>query len=318
MSTSSRLNTYDSAELSLVGGTVLECQHCGTAAEETRTFCPSCRRRMRPRDESAATDTAAQGQPPSEAVSEPQPVSAAPPGYATTPWTASGPVPSAATPATIRTLSWILLAALALVIVTDIWQAITEFHRASVVSDLLRDPTSVSLDSVRSADDHVRAAGIAYLLTLLAAGALFITWMYKVVGRVAAHRPQDMRHGKGWAIGGWFVPFLNWVRPKQMFDDAWRGTRPHTSDVPTVPAYVHLWWAAFLISGFLSGVAARLPSDTLHNVRVADRVGAVGDLFNIVAAALAILVVVRLTKRLSDESWERPATTSTVEPYAVR
>ena len=69
--------------------------------------------------------------------------------------------------------------------------------------------------------------------------------------------------GTGWAIGAWFVPFLNLVRPIQIVNDIWRGSQPYLDDrfgwrgrpVPRVFAF---WWAAWLIAGALGGVAAQL------------------------------------------------------------
>jgi hypothetical protein len=37
---------------------------------------------------------------------------------------------------------------------------------------------------------------------------------------------ESPRFSSGWAVGAWFVPFLNLVRPKQIMDDIWRASDP--------------------------------------------------------------------------------------------
>lgn len=301
---------------------MISCQHCGEAADETRTFCPSCRRRLRPAHSVAATGTAAA--PAGRAT--PVPAAVAPdaaPAPATAPasepaWTfpgATAPRPVAQTP--VPLLSRCIVAALVAVAAADVWLIVAELHRASVASGLINNPASFDLGGASSADHRVHAASIAYFLVVALAGLLFISWLYQVVDNVAKRRPQDLRHGKGWAIGGWFVPILNWFRPKQMVDDAWRGTRPDPAGLPTVPAFVHVWWAFFVLSGLLTGVGARLPTDTLHNVLVHDRVGAVGHAVNLVAAVFAALVVVRVTQRAADDRWQT-ISTAPATAYDVR
>ncbi len=45
--------------------------------------------------------------------------------------------------------------------------------------------------------------------------------------------PTERRYGHGWAIGGWFVPILNFWRPMQVVNDVWRaGGWPRSSVLP--------------------------------------------------------------------------------------
>jgi hypothetical protein len=273
---------------------VLECQHCGESAPDHRTFCPSCRRRLRP---SSATTPEASAPASSPAVPAAEPQAPTPPPWA---YPGSEPTPPASS---IRLLARLTVAALAAVVAVDIWQIVAELHRASLVNGVIQNPTTLDIGAAQSADDAVQAANIGYLLAILVAGSLFIAWLYQVVSIVVAHRPQDVRHSKGWSIGGWFVPFLNWVRPKQFVDDAWRGTRSDPAARSTVPMFVHVWWALFLAAGLLTTIAARLPTETVHDVVTHDRFGAVGDSVNLLAGLLAVVVVWRLTARMYDERW---------------
>ena len=65
-------------------------------------------------------------------------------------------------------------------------------------------------------------------------------------------RPLGVRHPRfdpDWAVGGWFVPVLNAIRPKQVIDDIWRASEvdapnPRHDDWLSgrVPGWIHAWW----------------------------------------------------------------------------
>lgn len=63
-----------------------------------------------------------------------------------------------------------------------------------------------------------------------------------------------LRHGSGWAIGGWFVPFMSLWRPFQMVLDVRRGATGD-ADLPTTRT-LGWWWATFLLAYVTNMVAA--------------------------------------------------------------
>jgi hypothetical protein len=92
-------------------------------------------------------------------------------------------------------------------------------------------------------------------------------------------------------------PYLNLRRPYQVEDDTDAATAPSGGAGGPVPWWVHAWWATFLISNVLSSTSARMASSTASGLARADRVGAVGDALDIVAACLAIATVLTLERR---------------------
>lgn len=185
-----------------------------------------------------------------------------------------------------------VIAGLVLSVAVGIWALVVRYDRASYVSGLLDHSAAFDDAAAAHQDDRVQSAATAVLVTYLATAAVFVTWFAIVVRRLHAARPLEFRHKAGWAIGAWFVPILNLVRPKQIADDAWhaaagRGTR--------VPAVFHFWWALYLIGNATTYIGARLTnSDDPNTLMNGDRVGAVGDGIWAVAAILAIVVVTRL------------------------
>jgi hypothetical protein len=165
---------------------------------------------------------------------------------------------------------------------------------------------------------ETRQAIVAFLtfLVFIPAAVFFIRWFHRAYKNLRGlGAPQ--RYGEGWAIGAWFVPFLNLVRPKLIANDIWRGSdpqRPHdapTRDAP-VPAVLAWWWAAFLVSSWVDNFAARalFRGNDAAALRDADLTSLVGDVLDVVSALLAILVVRAVTARQEERATRRGEATA--------
>jgi len=202
----------------------------------------------------------------------------------------------------------VLLAVTALL---SIGSAFVSFDRASLISDFLSNPRSVSPSDIQSADDRVRAFALLGIASYLATGIVFILWFQRCYKNSQALGTSNLRFSSGWAAGAWFVPFLNLVRPKQIADDIWKSTDPDAPALQTsswmgaqVPPLLHLWWALFVGASIVSRVVASMASsyDTLSELRTLDRVSAATDIVAVVAAILAALVVKSMTTRIEQRA----------------
>jgi hypothetical protein len=90
------------------------------------------------------------------------------------------------------------------------------------------------------------------LVLWVATAAVLLVWFHRGYGNLRSIGTTAPRFGIGWAVGGWFVPFLNLVRPKQIADELWRASRPVGASPdgpgPTRMLTVHLWWTLWLAS----------------------------------------------------------------------
>jgi hypothetical protein len=199
----------------------------------------------------------------------------------------------------VQTLAWAVVAALLGCAATSVWAIVVELDRASYANGLRIAPTTF-VESEASAMDHrVQIANISSLALLAVTGVLFIMWLYRLVRRLERTRGGLIRHRAGWAIGGWFVPFLNLVWPKQMVDDSWRATAQTPVRGQRVPLHLHFWWAAWLLSSILGFRAGLAPRDTLQQIVDADRFSAGDDALSVLAALLAVAVVIGISRRAS-------------------
>jgi hypothetical protein len=191
------------------------------------------------------------------------------------------------------------LALLALVCAIDVG---LDLWHLSVLGRDLSDPANAQayLDSV----DRLHGIAIAVLLAWLTCAVTFIAWMrrsYRNLRAVGA----GQRFKPGWAVGGWFVPFLNLWRPKQLVNDIWRGSDPgappmlpaNAYERAPVPRTITLWWALFLVGNLVAGRLWRAPLDTVADERAFIQRDLAGTAIHIVALILALVVVRSLTRR---------------------
>jgi hypothetical protein len=182
----------------------------------------------------------------------------------------------------------------------QVWQMITHLHRASLVNHFSPlNLQSVNLAAAQSADNQVRVSSLAYLITLVICGVLFIVWLHQLSTRVHAARPGTPRYSTGWAVGGWFVPILNLARPVQVVTDVWRSATTSGNYAEPVPARFGLWWAVYLTSNVVSTIAVEYGTSTLSAIRNHDRLIALAAGLSVLAAVFAIVVVRALTARVA-------------------
>jgi len=138
-------------------------------------------------------------------------------------------------------------------------------------------------------------AGIVQGVPLVATAVVYLCWFWRVRVNAEVFEPAGHSKKRGWAIAGWFVPFVNLWFPRRVMGDIWRASAPLGRTVSQ--ALVSAWWAAWVLWLLMSrwvNVRDR-SAETLTKVR--DVIGAtlVMDVLGAVAAVLAILVVVRVT-----------------------
>ncbi|MBX3463720.1 MAG: DUF4328 domain-containing protein [Planctomycetes bacterium] len=139
------------------------------------------------------------------------------------------------------------------------------------------------------------AVAVGWLVrwALLATAIAFVAWFHRSYHNLRAlgHRP---RYAAGWAIGGWFVPLLQFVRPMQIARELWGATG--AQDVAS-HGRVAAWWAATLLGAFAAGLLAGhwpLPPTGRHAVAGAG-FGLAADLLLIGGALLAVGIVRRVS-----------------------
>ncbi len=130
-------------------------------------------------------------------------------------------------------------------------------------------------------------------------------------GKILA--PGVGEHKSHWAITGWIIPLLNFVRPRQVVDQAWvasraAGERTPPSAAPPLAAY---WWGSFVIYLLADRLAPTAPFNnaTLQDYANESLGVAISSSILIVSCVLYLRVLGPLQKRHQaalDSPWVNP------------
>jgi eukaryotic-like serine/threonine-protein kinase len=162
-----------------------------------------------------------------------------------------------------------------------------------------------TIDELLSITELVDLATIVQLVGYVIGAVIFIFWFHRAYSNLPALGVTKPRHGRGWAIGAWFIPIANLFIPKQLANDVWRAGDPELRpgdfgwQSRPVAAIVHWWWALFLVSGVLANRAGQLMENSanLGDLRSAVIADALAQAIGIASAVAAIVVVKRATAR---------------------
>jgi hypothetical protein len=134
-------------------------------------------------------------------------------------------------------------------------------------------------------------------LQMLLAGAAnlgFALWGYRVHG-VLQSRGAALRYASHWALTGWFVPLLNFVRPFQFTREIWQASQTSGAG-PVSSMVVSCWWGLYLL-----GCVFNLWTATIvrRNQFEFVMVPLVYVLIGIMVASLAIRIVRRVERAMA-------------------
>jgi hypothetical protein len=151
------------------------------------------------------------------------------------------------------------------------------------------------------------ALALANLGARLVAAVFFCIWGYRAYANLDALGAEGLNYTPGWATWGFFIPFLNLVRPYQVYAEVWKASDPeHPVWNPRVglaqsTPIVNAWWACWLLSIVLTAVAGALTRDSnaqaIATLIQATWILIAGSALATVASFLAIKVVRGITAR---------------------
>jgi hypothetical protein len=160
------------------------------------------------------------------------------------------------------------------------------------------------LPDARGGPDVLDLSACLTFLVYLPTAVVFLMWMHRSYKNLLEMGTRGLTYSPGWAVGGFFVPFLNFVRPCQVVQEMWRASLPGWPEDDSRgwhrasgSALVGTWWAFWLISNVYSWVVLRVALDNAQGHDPPFGVTLVGEALSCAAALFAILMVRALRAR---------------------
>ena len=175
----------------------------------------------------------------------------------------------------------------------------------------LAEGANYTIEEVNQNDSRQALIGLLQVLLVIGTAIPFLIWFYRVHKNLPILGQTGLLFSPGWAVGFFFVPLFNLVRPFQAMRAAWHGSDPsrigldvtsHKTDFGSrlgTPSLVGWWWALFLVSNFVANIAGRLfltPNQAAPELQTGSILMVVSDMLDIPSALVAIRLVSHLTR----------------------
>jgi len=148
-----------------------------------------------------------------------------------------------------------------------------------------------------------RAIGVLKLLVLAGTATVWLTWVHRAYRNLTSVGTKRSRFSTAWAVGYWFIPFINVVRAYQVMKDLWlrsdsRNDRDAYDTLPA-PDLLRGWWGTWLAWGVLGPVVGFLAQEarTPQELTNLTDLGMVVDAIGLIAGVLAIRIVREIDAR---------------------
>jgi len=225
-------------------------------------------------------------------------------------WVPAAPVHTPRTVRPVRTRSRLAVVSLALVGLAQLALMGALVGRLDIVNRFTSG-AAVTFDDANNSDHVVSTTVYLWLGALVLCAVIFLVWLHRVVANNHALGALALRFSPGGAVGWWFCPIINWVRPVQIMSEAWRASDPQTpASTPAQRAaqrtpLVLVGWYLFFVVGNLVDVVGNIISrsnpavdaQALDTLRAQTIAYLFGTALWTVAAVFAIVLVLRITDR---------------------
>ncbi|GAA4667501.1 DUF4328 domain-containing protein [Amycolatopsis dongchuanensis] len=182
----------------------------------------------------------------------------------------------------------------------------THWHAYHVVTGYLDG--SAPLADVVAADSLNRTLRWVSFAVLACAGAAVAGWLWRARRNAESRSLAQHRLGRGWVIGGWICPVVNFWYPHTIVSDVWKTSRPGSPETLNLArvrgsGLVTAWWSLYLLSALVdlwATVGFLRPADA-HDLFTASLTDTVAFGIRVVSGGLFLLVIARIT------AWQKAA-----------
>jgi hypothetical protein len=145
------------------------------------------------------------------------------------------------------------------------------------------------------------------ILVYLATVVFFCIWLYRAYDNLRAFgaSARGLGYSPGWAVGSFFVPFVNLIVPYRAVKELWQKSAPADEaflSEPAPPAWIHIWWVFWLLASFSGNISMRASFNENVSTETSTIISVVAGALSIIAAVLAYLVVDDIDKRQEETS----------------
>ncbi|MEA1964704.1 MAG: DUF4328 domain-containing protein [Candidatus Aerophobetes bacterium] len=200
---------------------------------------------------------------------------------------------------------------LAIAIVLGIIALFSNFMQIDLLTRMI-EGNNFTLEETYTNDIRQQTIRILQLIIYFVTGIFFLIWFYQAHRNLQALGSKNLKYTSGWAIGGFFIPFLNLVRPFQVMKEVWKESDPNItySIISTNSTWkdsrssslVGWWWFLFLFGNFISYLPHILmQEESIDSLLTGTWVMLSSEIVEIIAAIVTIGLVKKIVNRQKEK-----------------
>jgi len=192
----------------------------------------------------------------------------------------------------------IAITSILVVLVFDIVLLILNFYRYNLLQavtngvTITTEITTEIVETAETIDSRIGTATIIELIAYIISIIFFIRWFSRAYSNL--HRKvTGLLYSKGWAIGCWFVPILNFYRPYRIMKELCRKTETLLSiEKPNLSETIDVWWFLFIVSAFVDRALSRFETETtIKQLMLYTTIYFFSSIINILYALITISII---------------------------
>ncbi len=156
-----------------------------------------------------------------------------------------------------------------IMLAVNLISACSSFLQYSLLQNI---KTGIAISASDASNNNIRQGLVALLLLAAITGSMitFIMWYYRAYKNLHALNITTLNFEAGWAIGAWFVPFLNMGRPYVIMRETWEETQDYYLPKEEKPmavssAIVGWWWGLYLTANIMAYIVTFLAKSSHGN-----------------------------------------------------
>ncbi|WP_026454899.1 DUF4328 domain-containing protein [Saccharomonospora iraqiensis] len=177
----------------------------------------------------------------------------------------------------------------------------------TLVSDSVTGARTVTFAEIESLESLSLTLGLLYLALGVVTVVTFLVWLWRARANAERTSTTPHRRARGWVLGGWFVPVVNFWFPYQVVADVYRASSP---DGSRGTPWLAWWWASWLVALVLDRGASAAFEEAEPTVEMFRTLAITQTLMGVAlvsAAVPLVLVLQRITAWQNGSGMQAPA-----------
>lgn len=194
-----------------------------------------------------------------------------------------------------RTLTSFLVVMLWISLGAEVASLASDFSQMALLSR-----ESFTQEQADANDARQGMIGLGYMAVFAVTGITFLRWVYRANSNCHGFGAQDMRFTPGWAVGYYFIPFVNLVRPYQVMKEICQVCKdPRNWSSVSAGALVNAWWTLQILSGFLGQLSFRISMEvkTIVGLQIATTISIASGFVGIVLCFVTIAMIKNIFRK---------------------